>query len=117
MLYTQVTSALLVVAGMFLVFVGKRQSADKVPFNSSLGTRTWDTRRSEKAWRAGNRAAGPYSVSMGGVAMVCGAGGFILAQSTEFGALAAVSIAIVAILVLTGVQVKKANDAARHADS
>ena len=116
MAYAQVMSALLGAAGLFLLVVGQRQRAGRVRFNSPLGTRTWDTKRSAGAWQAGNRAAGPYTMVMGGVAVACGILGVALTFATEFGGLIAVSIAVVAILVITGIQIRRANEAARHAE-
>lgn len=114
MTWIEIVCFLLVATGVGLVIVGRRQAGRRLGRGSSLGTRTRQTSLSEAAWAAGNEAAAPYSYAQGAVCIAAGLVGILLGGII---ATVAIGAAAVAVLVLAGFQVARANAAAEHAES
>lgn len=116
MTWTEIFCLLLAGSGAGLLVIGKLQFEGKLPKDSSLGTKTWQTRASAQAWYAGNRAAAPYSYGQGAVCIAAGLIGFIFGSPGTPVAGASIGVAVIAVLVLAGFQVHRANAAAEHSD-
>ena len=67
-----ILSALLVVLGAALLFIGWRGLRGQLPPNRYVGVRTPATLRSEEAFELGNRAAAPAMLAGGAIAVLAG---------------------------------------------
>jgi len=107
-----ILSALLVVAGAALVFIGWRGLRGQLPPNRYVGVRTPATLRSEAAFELGNRVAGPAMLAGGAVAILAGVSEPLL--NTAFSAVLVAVLGIVgafALMVVGGVLGNRAAEA------
>ena len=93
-----ILSALLVVAGAALVFIGWRGLRGQLPPNRYVGVRTPATLRSEAAFELGNRVAGPAMLAGGAVAILAGVSEPLL--NTAFSAVLVAVLGIVGAFAL-----------------
>jgi len=116
MTWGEIVLVLLALTGIGLLYIGYRQTNGTLPKDSSFGTKTRATTASQKAWQAGNTAAAPFSYLQGVVCILSGALGFVLYSPNSPVYIVFIGVAVVAIMVIAGFQVAKANGAAKHAD-
>jgi uncharacterized membrane protein len=92
-----------IVAGALVAVSGVLGWVGRLPRNRLAGVRTSSTMRSERAFAAGNRAAGP-AVTLGGlVAMVAGVVGLFVRGSNVDGVMVVGALAMGVLAVVGGI--------------
>ncbi|HVM15557.1 MAG TPA: SdpI family protein [Egibacteraceae bacterium] len=73
----------LLLAGMALIVVGRKQKAGTLPRNWVAGLRTWETMRNDDAWHAAHTATAGMVTGAGVVQVIAGAALVVLQPSEE----------------------------------
>jgi len=81
--------SILVVAGIALIVVGRKQQVGTLGRNWLVGLRTWETMRSDAAWYAAHSATGGLVMASGVVQIIAGAMVLVLQPQGE-GTIAAI---------------------------
>lgn len=93
----------LLLAGVVLAVVGRKQHAGTLKRNWLVGLRTWETLRSDAAWSAAHEATAGL-VAAAGIVMLLGGATVLALQPTDDGVIAAIVLgtaAVTLVLVLT----------------